>query len=329
MVLDDLRKVIEKLRSRVERHRDYLRNSEFRTRTLLIDPLLRELGWDVENPDFVALEDQPASSKRDSADYILKNSGKNVAIVEAKNIDKKIDDLEYREQADNYARDAGVQFFILTNGVIWLLYKRSLTTSFELLEPIVRFDVVHDAAYHCALASISIWNPNLASGSPKPAMESVIKPSQLVSDSPSSQTSEIKKEQHPQPASTPEPSADLDNSSEQPPDKDPEPEHRKTLILEDKEKHKTYKPKCKSYRACLDKCLKILLEIRRERFEEVLDFRLERQRRPYFSKDPDTLINPRKIGETDIYIYGPFSANRIEKIIEKVAAHFGCEASIE
>ena len=329
MVLDDLQKIIEKLRSRVERHRDYLRNSEFRTRTLLIDPLLRELGWDVENPDFVALEDQPASSKRDSADYILKNSGENVAVVEAKNIDKKIDDLDHREQADNYARDAGVQFFVLTNGVIWLLYERSLTTSFELLEPIVRFDIVHDEAYHCALASISMWNPNLASGSPKPAMEPVIASPQPVSDSPSSQNNEIKKEQPPQPASAPEPSADLDNSSEQPPDKDLEPEHSKTLILEDKEKHKTYKPKRKSYRACLDKCLEILLEIRKNQFEGVLlDFKLTENGRNYFSKVPDNLIS-RQIKGTDIYAYNHFSRGGIKRMIEEVASRFGCKATIE
>ena len=192
MVLDDLQKVIKKLRDRIERHRDDLRNSEFRTRILLIDPLLRELGWDVENPDLVALEDQPATSKRESADYILKNSGKNVAIVEAKNIDKKIDDLDHREQADNYARYAGVQFFVLTNGVTWLLYERTLTTSFELLEPIVRFDIIHDKPYHCALASISMWNPNLASGSPSKATEPVFVPPKSALDSPSSSPNEPK-----------------------------------------------------------------------------------------------------------------------------------------
>ena len=141
---------------------------------------------------------------------------------------------------------------------------------------------------------------------------------------------EFMKEQHPQPIPTPEPSADPDNSSEQPTDDENlEPEDGKTLILEDQEKRKTYKPKCKNYRACLDKCLEILLEIRGDRFEEVLDFRLERQQRSYFSRNPDDLIHPREVGETGIYIYGTFSADRVKKIVEKVAAHFGCKATIE
>ena len=122
------------------------------------------------------LEYQPATSKRESADYILKHNKKNVAIVEAKNIDKKIDDLEYREQADNYARYAGVRFFILTNGVKWLLYERTLTTGFELLEPIVSFDIIHDEPYQCALAAISMWKPNLASDAgPSEAKEPIFK----------------------------------------------------------------------------------------------------------------------------------------------------------
>ncbi len=327
MALDDLQQVIEKLQEMIGRHRDYLSENETRTRQVLIDPLLRELGWDVENPDLVALEDQPATSKRESADYILKNSGKNVAVVEAKNIDKKIDDLEHLEQTDNYARYAGVQFFVLTNGVTWLLYERTLTTSLESLEPIVRFDIVCDEPHHCALASLSMWNPNLSSGSPSKATEPVFVPPKSASDAPSRQSNEFMKEQHPQPSRTPKPSAGQDNSSEQSTD-DEEPEDEKTLILED-DKHKTYKRKCKNYMACLDKCLEILLEIRRDQFERVLlDFKLRKNGRNYFSKVSDNLIS-RKIGGTDIYVYNYFSSKAIKRMVESVASRFGCKATIE
>ena len=83
----------------------------------MIDPVLRLLGWDVENPDLVVLEYQPNESNRNSADYVLKNDEGNVAIVEAKNIDIDIENWNHRNQADNYARDAGAEFFVLTNGV--------------------------------------------------------------------------------------------------------------------------------------------------------------------------------------------------------------------
>ena len=166
--------LFEEIKRRIQNYQNDLRNSEFRTRILLIDPILRLLGWDVENPDLVVLEYQPAESNRKSADYVLKNNGKNVAIVEAKNIDIDIEDWKHRDQADDYARYAEVKFFVLTNGVAWMLYERDLMTSIESLKPIVRFDVVHDEPYQCALAAISMWRPNLASdGGPSEATEPV------------------------------------------------------------------------------------------------------------------------------------------------------------
>ena len=174
MDLTKAMELFEEIKRRVQNYQKDLRNSEFRTRILLIDPVLRLLGWDVENPDLVVLEYQPAESNRKSADYVLKNNGKNVAIVEAKNIDIDIEDWKHRDQADDYARYAEVKFFVLTNGVAWMLYERDLMTSIESLKPIVRFDVVHDEPYQCALAAISMWRPNLASdGGPSEATEPV------------------------------------------------------------------------------------------------------------------------------------------------------------
>ena len=44
MALDDLQGVIERLQDRIKTHRSYLSGDETRTRQVLIDPLLRELG---------------------------------------------------------------------------------------------------------------------------------------------------------------------------------------------------------------------------------------------------------------------------------------------
>ncbi len=194
MDLTEAMELFKEIRRRFQDHQSDF--SEFRTRIILIDPVLRLLGWDVENPDLVDLEYQPAESNRKSADYVLKNNKKNVVIVEAKNIDKKIDDVKYREQADGYARYAEVKFFILTNGVRWLLYERDLMTSLESLKPIVSFDVVHDEPYQCALAAISMWRPNLASDSgPSKATESVFALSKSEPDQSNSKSSKQQKQQ--------------------------------------------------------------------------------------------------------------------------------------
>ena len=129
----DLTKAIELF----EEIKNYQR---FRTRILLIIPFCGYLAG--SNPDL--LEYQPAESNRKSCP---KKQRKNVP----KNIDIDIEDWKHRDQADDYARYAEVKFFVLTNGVAWMLYERDLMTSIESLKPIVRFDVVHDEPYQCAL----------------------------------------------------------------------------------------------------------------------------------------------------------------------------------
>ena len=158
-------KLFEELRSKISEHRNYLSGNETVTRVLLVDPVLDLLGWDVRNPHIVELEFEPAVSNRSAADYVLKADGNNVAIVEAKRFGTNIDELRHREQADGYARYAGVKFFVLSDGGVWSLYERDLMTSIEVLTPKVRFDLVNDDLVACALKALSMWRVNLGSGS--------------------------------------------------------------------------------------------------------------------------------------------------------------------
>ncbi|MDE2686206.1 MAG: hypothetical protein OXI16_01710 [Chloroflexota bacterium] len=56
MPLESLHALIEKLRQRIQSHRSILSGSEWLTRYTLIDPLLRELSWDTEDPELVIPE---------------------------------------------------------------------------------------------------------------------------------------------------------------------------------------------------------------------------------------------------------------------------------
>ena len=56
MPLESLLTLVEKLRERIDDHAPLLRQNEALTRYTLIDPLLRELGWDTENPTLVIPE---------------------------------------------------------------------------------------------------------------------------------------------------------------------------------------------------------------------------------------------------------------------------------
>ncbi len=50
MVLESLSDLVETLRARITAHARPLMKSEALTRYALIDPLLRELGWNTEDP---------------------------------------------------------------------------------------------------------------------------------------------------------------------------------------------------------------------------------------------------------------------------------------
>ena len=56
MILESLLELVETLKARIDTHGDQLRQSEALTRYALIDPLLRELGWDTEDPKLVRPE---------------------------------------------------------------------------------------------------------------------------------------------------------------------------------------------------------------------------------------------------------------------------------
>ena len=83
MPLDDLLRLVETLRARIDAHGPALRASEALTRYALIDPLLRELGWDTSDPTQVVPE-YPTSGGR--ADYSLLADGQPRMMVEAKKL---------------------------------------------------------------------------------------------------------------------------------------------------------------------------------------------------------------------------------------------------
>lgn len=79
---------------------------------ILIDRLLREAGWDVEDKAQVSTEEAASGGY---ADYVLKDSrGRPVAVIEAKRF--SIDPYSAKDQARAYAQSLPVHFVILSNG---------------------------------------------------------------------------------------------------------------------------------------------------------------------------------------------------------------------
>ena len=91
------------------------------TRTIIVDPVLEGLGWDVRDPDEVELEYPTIDGK--SVDYALKINRKAVLLVEAKALDDPLTDVKAVTQVVAYAANDGITWCVLTNGVDWKVYR--------------------------------------------------------------------------------------------------------------------------------------------------------------------------------------------------------------
>ena len=81
--------LVEELAGRTQRHSATLSQNEMLTRYVLIDPLLRELGWNTEDPEQVLPEYNSGSGY---ADYALLSDGKPIILIEAKRLDTPLQD---------------------------------------------------------------------------------------------------------------------------------------------------------------------------------------------------------------------------------------------
>jgi len=118
--MKDIGSCIEELRLKLDRYRKE-ELKELPTRTIFIDPLLQVLGWDVRDPDEVQLEYPTIDGK--SVDYAPKINRKPVLFIEAKPLNDPLTDVKSITQVVGYASNAGVEWCILTNGIIYKVYR--------------------------------------------------------------------------------------------------------------------------------------------------------------------------------------------------------------
>ena len=115
-MLDELVGCIDELKDRISKYRNSLNENETRTRTQLIDPLLRALGWDVSDPRYVIPEFKVSDGWADYA--LLRDNGKPAAMLEAKKLDEPLKPA-HRAQMLKYAIELGIPYTGLTDGNHW------------------------------------------------------------------------------------------------------------------------------------------------------------------------------------------------------------------
>jgi hypothetical protein len=98
-----------------------LSKSEASTRVVLIDPVLKALGWDTSNPTMIEFEKTlPPQSRVDYALY--SQEGKIQVIIEAKALGVNLGDKTFIFNLIMYAIAAGIKDIFLTDGIIWEHY---------------------------------------------------------------------------------------------------------------------------------------------------------------------------------------------------------------
>ena len=113
--------VVETLRERIESHGATLSDGEMPTRYALIDPLLRELGWNMSDPTMVIPEYRSGAGK---PDYALFAASRLRLVVEAKKLWAPLGNSVLSKVIE-YSQQSGSTYFAATNGAHWKVYKTS------------------------------------------------------------------------------------------------------------------------------------------------------------------------------------------------------------
>jgi hypothetical protein len=151
----ELLEAIKRVCERIKRYENQLRQNEMLTRYALVDPILRALGWDTEDPEQVVPE---FSMRTGRADYALLVKGKPCIIVEAEPLKAAL--TRAAEQGVRYAVSEGIPYFVCTDGNRWVIYDTFKRVPLE--EKIIAQAEISsggDVNYDAARQLLALWRP--------------------------------------------------------------------------------------------------------------------------------------------------------------------------
>jgi hypothetical protein len=122
--LTTVRKRIEQVKVRRESI------GEENTKSTLIDPILAALGWDLQEIEEVCRE-YKRKPKDNPVDYALFMLRTPCLFLEAKALDKELQDRKWASQIISYAAVVGVEWCVLTNGDEYRIYNSHATVDIE------------------------------------------------------------------------------------------------------------------------------------------------------------------------------------------------------
>lgn len=115
--LSNLSDILIEIQDSAKLYQETLKKNEAATRAVLVDPVLRALGWDTANTNMVEVEKTMVSVR---ADYALYDSNAIPRIiVEAKALGTDLDQKKLVMALVSYAYNFELKDVFLTDGVIW------------------------------------------------------------------------------------------------------------------------------------------------------------------------------------------------------------------
>ena len=116
--LAGLCEVLKLVKASAENYREQLQRNEAVTRAVLVDPVLRALGWDIANPAMVEVERQAGSGNK--FDYFL--NGEMPVVVEAKKLGEPLEQHFMQIVRYAFTQDVAISGVYLTDGLKWIHY---------------------------------------------------------------------------------------------------------------------------------------------------------------------------------------------------------------
>ncbi len=143
--LSNLSDVLRQSHTSAKLYQTTLKTNEAATRAVLVDPVLRALGWDTANTDMVEVEKTLGQARADYALYD-RNAAVNI-IIEAKALGANLSHPSTVMSLVNYAFTFKLQDIFLTDGLIWHHF-----TNFQPGNIIANkiLDIAHDDPIECA-----------------------------------------------------------------------------------------------------------------------------------------------------------------------------------
>lgn len=165
MALEGLLQLLETLSQRINEHGAALKQSETLTRYALIDPLLRELGWDTADPAMVTPEYVSPSG---SADYALfdTSAATPLMVVAAKPLGESLQDATMPGVL--HCITDGIRYFAVTNGQAWDVYETHKPVPMD-QKRVASFDLKSMTTAEARLQALAIWRSNILDGNVAPA----------------------------------------------------------------------------------------------------------------------------------------------------------------